>query len=183
VAALRAGPRPRFTFVPLTTLALGTVAKDRLGNATRRLQRGAQHRRLDRIALGHHISRPPQQHHQATLVGHVDVWSAETTRRLGQWSQHFGDRGADTYTASRRATACSTTNRHQAQVLAYADEFWVLSMFFFAVLIVLPLMRACARNPARAASGWRACRRRSSRRTGTGGRSALAEQSPHERPL
>ena len=29
----------------------------------------------------------------------------------------------------------------QAQVLAYADEFWILSTFFFAIVLVLPFMR------------------------------------------
>jgi hypothetical protein len=29
----------------------------------------------------------------------------------------------------------------QAQVLAYADELWMLSLFFFAIVVVLPFMR------------------------------------------
>jgi len=88
------------------------------------------------------------QHHQATLVGHVDVWSAETTRRLSQWARHFWDHGDDTFTAGRRATAMLYHDAvTQAQVLAYADEFWILSTFFFAVLVVLPLMRRVRAEP------------------------------------
>jgi len=137
-----------FTFVPLTTLALATVAKDRLGNATAAYNVVRNIGGSIGIALATTYLVRRSQHHQATLVGHVDVWSAETTRRLGQWSQHFGDRGADTYTASRRATAMLYHDTvTQAQVLAYADEFWVLSMFFFAVLIVLPLMRRVRSEP------------------------------------
>jgi len=137
-----------FTFVPLTTLALATVAKDRLGNATAAYNVVRNIGGSIGIALATTYLVRRSQHHQATLVGHVDVWSAETTRRLGQWSQHFWDRGADTYTASRRATAMLYHDTvTQAQVLAYADEFWVLSTFFFAVLIVLPLMRRVRSEP------------------------------------
>ena len=38
-------------------------------------------------------------------------------------------------------------------MLAYADEFWILSTLFFAVLILLPLMRRVCSAPG--ASGER----------------------------
>jgi len=137
-----------FTFVPLTTLALATVAKDRLGNATAAFNVVRNIGGSIGIALATTYLVRRSQHHQMTLVGHVDVWSAQTTRRLGLWARHFWDRGADTYTASRRATAMLYNDTVvQAQVLAYADEFWILSTFFFAVLILLPLMRRVRPEP------------------------------------
>jgi len=137
-----------FTFVPLTTLALATVAKDRLGNATAAFNVVRNIGGSIGIALATTYLVRRSQHHQMTLVGHVDVWSAQTTRRLGLWARHFWDRGADTYTASRRATAMLYNDTVvQAQVLAYADEFWILSTFFFGVLILLPLMRRVRPEP------------------------------------
>ena len=137
-----------FTFVPLTTLALATVAKDRLGNATAAFNVVRNIGGSIGIALATTYLVRRSQHHQATLVGHVDVWSAPTTARLSQWARHFWDSGADTFTASRRATAMLYHDTvTQAQVLAYADEFWILSTFFFAVLIVLPLMRRVRSEP------------------------------------
>jgi DHA2 family multidrug resistance protein len=137
-----------FTFVPLTTLALATVAKDRLGNATAAFNVVRNVGGSIGIALATTYLVRRSQHHQATLVGHVDVWSAETTQRLTEWSRHFWGRGDDTFTASRRATAMLYHGTvTQAQVLAYADEFWILSTFFFAVLVVLPLMRRVRSEP------------------------------------
>jgi MFS transporter, DHA2 family, multidrug resistance protein len=137
-----------FTFVPLTTLALATVARDRLGNATAAFNVVRNVGGSIGIALATtYLSRRSQQH-QMTLVGHVDVWSADTTRRLGQWTQHFWDRGADTFTAGRRATSMLYNDTvTQAQVLAYADEFFILSIFFFAALVALPLMRRVRSDP------------------------------------
>jgi DHA2 family multidrug resistance protein len=137
-----------FTFVPLTTLALATVAKDRLGNATAAFNVVRNVGGSIGIALATTYLSRRSQHHQTTLVGHVDVWSADTTRRLAQWTRHFLDHGADSFTAERRATAMLYQDTvTQAQVLAYADEFWILSTFFFAVLIVLPLMRRVRSEP------------------------------------
>jgi hypothetical protein len=72
----------------------------------------------------------------------VDVWSPETTARLREWTEHFLGQGADSFTAGRRALAMlyrETTE--QAQLLAYADDFWLISILFIAILPLLPLMR------------------------------------------
>jgi hypothetical protein len=50
--------------------------------------------------------------------------------------------GADSFTAGRRALAMlyrSTTD--QAQVMAYADDFWLIAMVSLAILPLIPLMR------------------------------------------
>jgi MFS transporter, DHA2 family, multidrug resistance protein len=137
-----------FTFVPLTTLALATVAKDRLGNATAAFNVVRNIGGSIGIALATTYLVRRSQHHQATLVGHVDVWSGETARRLADWTRHFLRQGSDTFTAGRRATSMLYNDTvTQAQVLAYADEFWILSTFFFVVLIVLPWMRRVRSEP------------------------------------
>jgi MFS transporter, DHA2 family, multidrug resistance protein len=141
-----------FTFVPLTTLALATVPKDRLGNATAAFNVVRNIGGSVGVALATTYLSRRSQHHQATLVGHVDVWSADTARRLGDWTRHFVERGADTFTAARRATAMLYNDTVvQAQVLAYADEFWLLSTFFFVVVVVLPFMRRVRSEPSAAA--------------------------------
>jgi hypothetical protein len=77
------------------------------------------------------------------------VWSPETTERLADWTRHFVTQGADTYTAARRATAMLYHDTvAQAQVLAYVDEFFLLSTFFFAIVVVLPFMRRVRAEPA-----------------------------------
>jgi DHA2 family multidrug resistance protein len=82
------------------------------------------------------------QYHQATLAGHVTQWSPETAARLQQWAGHFASQGADSFTATRRATSMLYREMtEQAQALSYADQFWLLALVFMAVLPILPLLR------------------------------------------
>ena len=49
--------------------------------------------------------------------------------------------GADTYTAGRRALAMLYRSTvEQAQVMAYADDFWLLALVSLAILPLIPLM-------------------------------------------
>jgi DHA2 family multidrug resistance protein len=131
-----------FIFVPLTTLALATVPRDRLGNATAAFNVVRNIGGSTGVALATTMLSRRSQYHQATLVGHVDIWDPETTARLSAWTSHFLARGDDIFTAKSRATAMLYRDTvAQAQVLAYADEFWVLSITFFAILLLLPFMR------------------------------------------
>jgi DHA2 family multidrug resistance protein len=82
------------------------------------------------------------QYHQATLAGHVTQWNPETAARLQQWTSHFASQGADSFTAARQATSMLYREMiEQAQVLSYADQFWLLALVFMAVLPLLPLLR------------------------------------------
>jgi MFS transporter, DHA2 family, multidrug resistance protein len=145
-----------FIFVPLTTLALASVPRERLGNATAAFNVVRNIGGSVGVALATTMLSRRSQSHQATLVGHVDVWSAATAARVHDWTAHFLARGDDTFTAARRATAMLYRDTvEQAQVLAYADEFWALSMVFFAILFLLPFMRRVRAEPA-SATGTRA---------------------------
>ena len=82
------------------------------------------------------------QEHQAILVGHVNVWDPETADRLRAWARHFSARGADAFTAERQAlgTLYREVTR-QAELLAFADDFWLLFLLFCGTLVLLPLLR------------------------------------------
>ena len=97
------------------------------------------------------------QYHQATLVGHIDVWDpADDAKRLPV-DHHFLAQGEDTFTARSRATAMLYRDTvAQAQVLAYVDEFHLLAIIFFAMLGLIPFMRRVdTRAPAPDKSGER----------------------------
>jgi hypothetical protein len=50
--------------------------------------------------------------------------------------------GADSFTAGRQALAMVYRRTvEQAQVLAYADDFWLIAMVSLAILPLLPFMR------------------------------------------
>jgi DHA2 family multidrug resistance protein len=138
-----------FIFVPLTTLALATVPRERLGNATAAYNVVRNLGGSIGVALATTMLSRRSQHHQSTLVSHVDVWSAATTARLREWTDHFMGLGNDPFTAKRRAMAMLYHDTQvQAQVLAYADEFWLLSMLFFCVLVLVPFTRRVRSEPA-----------------------------------
>jgi MFS transporter, DHA2 family, multidrug resistance protein len=146
-----------FIFVPLQTLTLATIRLERLGNATAAYNVVRNIGGSVGVAMATALLVRRSQEHQTTLVAHVDVWSADTARRLQELTEHFRSHGADPFTAGRQALAMlyrQTTE--QAQVLAYADDFWLISMIFLAILPLLPFMRrvhAEQNERARASSG------------------------------
>ena len=148
-----------FTFVPLTTMTLAMVPRPQLPNATACFNTARNIGGSFGIALAATwLSRRSQQH-QSTLAAHLTVWDPETTARLRALTEHFAAHGADPFSAERQAMgALYRSLVEQSQVLAYADDFWVLAVLFAAVLVAIPLFhrvrtepveaRAAARDPA-----------------------------------
>jgi len=137
-----------FIFVPLTTLALATVRKDRLSNATAAYNVIRNLGGSVGVALTTTLLSRRSQYHQTTLVGHVTAWDTETTAHLKAWADTFVAQGVDTFTAQRKALAMLYRGTvTQAQVLAYADEFWLQAMLFVAILVIVPLMRRVHAEP------------------------------------
>jgi DHA2 family multidrug resistance protein len=131
-----------FIFVPLQTLALATIRLDRLSNATAAFNVVRNLGGSIGVAIITTLLLRRAQYHQAILAGHVTQWSPETAARLQQWAGHFARQGADSFTAMRQATSKLYREMvEQAQVLSYADEFWLLALVFLAVLPALPLLR------------------------------------------
>ena len=138
-----------FIFVPLSTLTLATIRKDKLVNATSAYNVLRNLGGSVGIALATTFLAQRSQFHQHNLVAHVTVWDPETQRRLGEWTRHFLAQGADAFTAQRQATAMLYHDVvGQAQVLAYADDFWILAILFSLVPLFLPLMRRVHADPA-----------------------------------
>ena len=100
------------------------------------------------IALTTTLLAQRSQFHQATLVSHITPWDPETQERLGRWASHFTTLGSDTFTAERQAVAMIYRETvAQAQLLAYADDFWLLAVMFAVVPFFLPLMRRIRLEP------------------------------------
>jgi DHA2 family multidrug resistance protein len=140
-----------FIFVPLTTLALSTIRRDKLGNATaafnvlRNMGGGIG------VALATTLLSRRSQYHQATLTSHITLWDPETAARLEAWTRHFLSHGADSFTAERRALLMVYRDTvGQAQVLAYADDFRLFAYLFSVPLLLIPLMRRVHAEPIEA---------------------------------
>jgi len=131
-----------FIFVPLNTIGLATIAREKMGNATAALNVVRNLGGAIGVSVMTAVLARRSQEHQSTLVGHVNVWDPETAERLRAWARHFSARGVDTFTAERQAlgTLYKEVTR-QAELLAFADDFWLLFILFSLTLVLLPLLR------------------------------------------
>jgi DHA2 family multidrug resistance protein len=131
-----------FIFVPMSTLTLATIRREKLVNATAIYGMARNFGGSVGIAVATTLLAQRSQYHQATLVSHVTVWDAATHDRLGRWAAHFTTQGSDAFTAQRQAIAMLYRETlAQAQLLAYTDDFWLLAVMFAGLPLMLPLMR------------------------------------------
>ena len=138
-----------FIFVPLNTVALATVSRERMGNATALLNVVRNLGGAIGVALLTTLLARRSQVHQTTLGGHIDIWDAETAERLRAWAAHFVAQGADSFTAERRAMSVLYQEvTRQAQLLAFADDFWVLFLLFCGSLVLLPMLSRVRLGPS-----------------------------------
>jgi len=149
-----------FIFVPLSTLTLATVRREKLVNATAVYGMMRNIGGSVGIAVVTTLLAQRSQFHQTTLVAHLTSGDWETRVRLARWARHFVTQGSDSFTAERQAiTMLYREAIAQAQLLAYADDFWLLAVMFAAVPLFLPFMRRIRlqpTSPATAAAGDRA---------------------------
>jgi DHA2 family multidrug resistance protein len=139
-----------FIFVPLNTVALATIPREKMGNATAALNVVRNLGGGIGVALMTTLLARRSQQHQTTLSGHVNVWDRDTADRLAAWASHFAAQGADAFTAQRRALSMVYREViQQAQILAFADDFWLLFTIFCSTLLLLPLLRRVRVEPAR----------------------------------
>jgi DHA2 family multidrug resistance protein len=131
-----------FIFVPMSTLTLATIPRNKLVNATAVYSMARNVGGSTGIAVATTLLAQRSQFHQATLVSHVTAFDPETQARLTRWASHFAAVGSDAFTAQRQAVAMLYRETvTQAQLMAYADDFWLLAVMFAAVPLLLPLMR------------------------------------------
>ena len=142
-----------FIFVPLSTLTLASIRRETLVNATAVYGMLRNFGGSVGIAVVTTLLAQRSQYHQATLVSHITPWDPQTQGRLTRWASYFGTLGSDTFTAERQAVAMLYRETvAQAQLLAFADDFWLLAVMFAAVPLLLPLMRRIRLEPASPAS-------------------------------
>jgi MFS transporter, DHA2 family, multidrug resistance protein len=131
-----------FIFVPLSTLTLATIRRDKLVNATAVYGMLRNVGGSVGIAVVTTLLAQRSQFHQATLTSHITPWDPETQQRLARWASHFTGLGSDAFTADRQAVVMLYRETvAQAQLLAYADDFWLLALMFAIAPLFLPLMR------------------------------------------
>ena len=149
-----------FIFVPLNTVALATIAREKMGNATAALNVVRNLGGAIGVAVMTTLLARRSQEHQATLVGHVNIYDPETAERLRVWARHFAAAGADAFTAQKQAVGMLYREvTRQSELLAFADDFWILFVLFCGSLLLLPLLgRVRIDAPAQKRGGAEAAR-------------------------
>ena len=143
-----------FVFVPLQALALATIPTERLANATAAYNVVRNLGGSVGVALSTTLLARRSQEHQAVLTGHVNVWNPVMAAKLQRLTDYFVAQGADVYTAGRQALAALYRETIlQAQILSYADAFWMLIAANVIVLVLIPFMRRVRSDAPRARAG------------------------------
>jgi MFS transporter, DHA2 family, multidrug resistance protein len=139
-----------FIFVPLSTLTLARIPREKLVTATAAYGMARNLGGSIGIAVVTTLLAQRSQLHQSVLVGHVTPGDPQTMERLTRWTSHFLTLGHDAFTAQRQALGMIYRETiAQAQLLAYADDFWLLTIMFLAVPLFLPFMRRIRLDPSR----------------------------------
>jgi len=142
-----------FTFVPLSTVALGAVSMRELGHASGlfnfiRTVGGS----LGIAAVATLLERGSQVH-QARLSAHVSLYDPDVWDRYHGLVATFAARGADDATAAQQAWAhLYELVQREALAVSFIDNFWRLGWIFLAV-VPFVLFLGGRRRPAAPRAG------------------------------
>jgi DHA2 family multidrug resistance protein len=129
-------------FVPLTTISMGPVPRERMGNATSlfNLMRnlgGSIGIAVSGTLLGRHT-----QTYTNVLGSHVTAYSAEARQLMESLYQGFLAAGSDPVTATQRAYAAAFGMvQRQASMLSFVELFRMMGIMFVCLLPLVLLMK------------------------------------------
>jgi DHA2 family multidrug resistance protein len=137
-----------FLFVPLTTITMGPIPKEQMGNATSIFNLLRNLGGSTGIAMGTTLVTRRQQLHTNILISHVTPYSLRARGAMAGLQSAMVARGADKATAMRGglATIFGMVER-QAAILSFIDVFQLLTVLF---LLAAPLVFLMKRPPKRA---------------------------------
>ena len=136
-------------FVPLTTISMDAIPRERMGNATSLFNLMRNLGGSIGIAVtGTMLSREAQAYTNV-LGAHVDAYSMRAQQTLQGLTQSFMTAGSDAVTASQRAYAAmfGMVSR-QAMMVAFVDVFRLLGIMFLLLLPLILVMRRPKGAPA-----------------------------------
>jgi DHA2 family multidrug resistance protein len=129
-------------FVPLTTITMDPIPREKMGNATSIFNLMRNIGGSMGIATATTLLARRQQTFFNILGAHADPYSLETRALLEQLRDAFLARGSDLVTATRQAQAALFgLVQRQAAMLSFNDVFRVLGALFVVLLPLLFLMK------------------------------------------
>ncbi len=138
-------------FVPLTTISMDPIPRERMGNATSLFNLMRNLGGSIGIAVTGTLLARKQQEYVNVFGAHVTPYSPSATASLESARQGFIAAGSDPFTAGRQAyAAVFATVQRQASMVSFVDLFRLLGVIF---LLLLPLILLMRRPKGRAAAG------------------------------
>jgi len=132
-----------FLFVPINTLAFGSVKPEKLGYATGLMNLFRNIGGSGGIAMITTIMARRQQFHQEVLVSHLTPLDGEVVPTLNSMTANLVAHGASGADAAVQAVGqLYGLVQRQAAMLAVADTFWVLSLVFLGMIPLVLCLRA-----------------------------------------
>jgi DHA2 family multidrug resistance protein len=139
-------------FVPLTTITMDPIPREKMGNATSIFNLMRNIGGSVGIAVATTLLARRQQLHVNVLGAHSDPYSLETRALLEQLRGAFVAHGSDLVTATRQAQAALFgLVRQQAAMLSFIDVFRLLGLLFLLLLPLLFVMKTPRRRRGPAA--------------------------------
>jgi len=127
-------------FVPLTTISMDPIPRERMGNATSLFNLMRNIGGSIGIAMTGTMLARQQQVHINVLGAHIDAYNPASRAMIESMTAAFMARGVDAYTASQRAYgAVFGIVQRQASMVTFVEIFRLLG-FIFLLLIPLTLL-------------------------------------------
>lgn len=129
-------------FVPLTTISMAPIARERMGNATSLYNLMRNLGGSIGIAVTGTLLFRNQQAHSARLGEHVNLYDLSAQGAIARARAGFMAAGSDPVTATRRAyAAVFDLVQRQASMVAFIQVFRLLAIIFLLLLPLLFLMK------------------------------------------
>jgi DHA2 family multidrug resistance protein len=129
-------------FVPLTTVAMDSIPRERIGNATSLFNLMRNIGGSIGIAVTGTMVARSQQATTAVLGSNVNIYDPATQSIFSQMQNAFMAAGADAVTATNRAyAALFGMVQRQASIVSFVDLFQILGFVFFAMVPLVLLMK------------------------------------------
>ena len=121
---------------------MAPIAKERMGNATSLFNLMRNQAGGIGIAFVTTMLARRRAFHTAILTTHISQYGSTSASYLESLRSAFIARGADAATATERAyAAASGMVARQAAALSFIDLFWLLALFFLAMVPLLFFMK------------------------------------------
>jgi len=129
-------------FVPLTTITMAPIPRERMGNATSLFNLMRNIGGSVGIAMTATLLANRQEVHRQLLSEHINLYSPSAQQMLAALKSALMARGADAFTATQGAhAAMSGMVMRQAAMLSFLDVFRVLGIIFLIMAPAMFIMR------------------------------------------